>query len=386
MKDKLLIVSWGLLPRAGGSSIIVENLGKNFSQKDLVILGGKGFRHKPHQRSLNFPKVIYHFTEININGRGDRFFTWVRKTRFNSLVKKIEKTIRSEKISYVLGIFPDDFYCYAACIAAKNMGIPFSSYFHNTYVENTAITDPKKHDIQEEIFNASERIFVMSKGMQRFYEEKYKLTKFEPLVHSFEHYPDKEDLSGTPGVNKSHYKLVAIGNFNASNMDATIRFANAIKNNDKYSLHLYTHVPNILLKQRGLDTSLIHHEGFLNPDDVHQALQEYDICVLTHGFEGNYGSVEYKTIFPTRTIPLLLSGKPIMAHSPKGSFLNDFIEENQCAALVDTKDETEIVKALDRISTDLVYQNQLIQAASKTAHQFYGPNIVKKLKTTLALE
>ena len=299
------------------------------------------------------------------------------------MVKKIKSIIQNEKIDYVIGVYPNPLYCLAACRAARELNIPFSAYFHNTYVENTAINDPKAPEIQKEIFDYSDHIFVMSKGMQSFYSDKYKWDKFVPLVHTFNDYPDQKKMTGIPGTGKEHYKLVAIGNFNESNMDATIRFANAIKDHPKFSLSLYTHVPKLLLQKRGLDTNLIEHKGFVKPDEVHNVLQEYDIAVLTHGFTGSYGAVEYQTIFPTRTIPLLLSGKPIIAHSPPGSFLNQFIKEHHCAALVDKAETKAIISTLEKIIKEEEYQKELVEAAKKTSQLFYGPNVVKKLKSYL---
>ncbi|MEO1516119.1 MAG: glycosyltransferase family 4 protein [Bacteroidota bacterium] len=382
---KILIVSWSVLPSNGGSSIIIENLAKNFDKDELIVLGSKKlFGNAPVERPADNPRFLYFFSEIYLFGRGYRYFTWFRKWRFRPLINEIKHIIQREQIDYVIGVYPNPFYCHAACIACRELKVPFSSYFHNTYTENTAITDPKAADIQSEIFDQSEYIFVMSDGMKRFYEEKYQLGKFKPLVHSFNAFPSRDSLKGIPGAKKDKYRLVAIGNFNESNMDATLRFAKTISDHPKYSLSLFTHVPKILLKKRGLDTHSIEYEGFVSPDKVHSVLQHYDICVLTHGFSGGYGEIEYKTIFPTRTIPLLLSGKPIIAHSPKGSFLNDFIEENKCAELVDEPSSEAIIAGLERITNDLAYQETLVEAARQTAKKFYGPNVVRQLKATLS--
>ncbi len=381
---KILLVSWSVLPNKGGSSIIVENLAKNFAASEMVVLGSRQWKQNINvQRKEGTAKFKYFFSELYLFGRGYQYFIWFRKWRFKPLIQKIKDIIQTEKITHVIGVYPNPFYCHAACIAAKELKIPFSSYFHNTYIENKAITDPNAPKIQKEIFDNSEHIFVMSKGMQRFYEAEYKLKKIVPLVHTFNHFPDKDSLSGLPGIQKEHYKLVAIGNFNESNIDATRRLISAIKDHPKYSLSLFTHVPKVLLKNRGIDVDAVEYKGFVNPDEVHSKLQEYDIGVLTHGFTGGYGEVEYKTIFPTRTIPLLLSGKPIFAHSPKESFLNAFIKENQCAALVDTPDTNAILKGLERITNDAAYQEALVAASHLTAHIFYGPKVVEELKTKL---
>lgn len=384
---KILIVSWSILPNKGGSSVIVENLAKNFRNDELVVLGSRGiFQSQTESRGPKSPKFFYFFSELYFFGRGYRYFIWFRKLRFSPLVRRIKKLIKEEKIDHVIGVYPNPFYCLAASVAAKELDIPFSSYFHNTYTENTAITDPKAESIQKQIFDHSENIFVMSKGMQDFYEDRYGLNKFIPLVHTFNAFATKDSLKGIPGENKKHYKLVAIGNFNESNMDATLRLAKTISDHPKYSLSLYTHVPKVLLKRRGLDPKSIAYEGFVNPDEVHQVLQHYDICVLTHGFTGGYGEIEYKTIFPTRTIPLLLAGKPILVHSPDGSFLNDFIKENKCAELVDIPSSEAIIGGLERITNSQKYQEELVQSATKAANQFYGPNVVKELKKILESE
>jgi glycosyltransferase involved in cell wall biosynthesis len=383
---KILLVSWSILPQSGGTSVIIENLAKNFSKDEMIVLGAKTlFQNNDIDRNPKQATFRYFFSEMYLFGRGYRYFIWFRKWRHRPLVNHIKKIIKEEKIDHVIGVYPNPFYCLAACQAAKDMGIPFSSYFHNTYTENVAITDPNAEAIQAEIFDYSRHIFVMSKGMQRFYEKKYQLKKFIPLVHTFDEYPKNTPLTGIPKTDKKHYKLVAIGNFNESNLDATKRFLEAIKNHPQFSLSVYTHVPKLLLQKRGLDTFLFEHKGSVAPEEIHDILQAYDICVLTHGFTGGYGEVEYQTIFPTRTIPFLLSGKPIIAHSPKGSFLNQFIKENNCAALVDEASETAIIKALENLCKNEKYQQELVDAAQKTSEQFYGPNVANFLKKTLSI-
>ena len=105
--------------------------------------------------------------------------------------------------------------------------------------------------------------------------------------------------------------------------------------------------------------------------------------MITHGFHGGYGSVEYQTIFPTRTIPFLLSGKPILVHSPPGSFLNDFIQEHKCAELVDEANEESIIAGFEKITNNAAYQKGLVKAAAKTAQLFYGPKVVQELRSLL---
>ncbi len=382
---KILLVSSTILPQRGGSSVIVENLARNFSKEQMLVLGSKGLFGKNHMnRDPAGPEFRYFFSELSIFGRGARFFDWFRRRKMKPLIKAMEKIIRQENITYVIGVYPNQFYCVAAARAAKQAGVPFSSYFHNTYEDNPGLNDPDASQWQKEIFDHSQYIFVMSDGLKEFYERKHPGKTFIPLVHTFKEFPDASKNSGLPGPNKDIYKLVAIGNFNPSNMEATIRFLEAVASHPKYELSIYTHVPGVLLNHRGLNTSLFDHKPAVWPDEIHAELQHFDICVLTHGFHGAYGPIEYETIFPTRTIPFLLSGKPIFAHSPEGSFLNKFLIKNQCAELVAEPDVSKIIEGLERIADNREHQEYLVSNAYKTAQLFHGPKVAEQLLNTLS--
>ena len=83
--------------------------------------------------------------------------------------------------------------------------------------------------------------------------------------------------------------------------------------------------------------------------------------------------------------PLLeVTGKPLIVHSPEGAFLSEFVRKHQCAALVDQPGKAAILKALDRISSDEHYQQDLTEAARRTLRLFYGPEVIALFKKTLS--
>jgi glycosyltransferase involved in cell wall biosynthesis len=181
----------------------------------------------------------------------------------------------------------------------------------------------------------------------------------------------------------SPYRLVFIGNFNQSNLEATVRVVNALKNDLRFEMYFYTAVPNFLLKIRGVDVDCIVNKGYISDNVLIDELKKYDVCMLTHGFTGGYTDVEYKTIFPTRTIPFLLSGKPVFAHSPAQSFLNEFIMKNECAMLVEEPSENLIKESLLSLVSDDALRTRLVNNAQRTATQFDGKNVVQKLIDSL---
>jgi len=380
---KILYVTVAVPPVKGGSVIITENLVQKFKADEMVVLGANHIfsSRKNSEVKSNGVRYYYQRTEVNIRGRGDRFFVPIRYLFFPFLVWRICRVYRKENCNYILSNFPDIYYCYAAYLASRLLKVRFSSYFHNTYLENR----PKGHmhffakRWQPRIFSHSENIFVMSDGMKNYYEKVYSIQyKFVTLPHS--HNKQRESLKQPLPELKSPYKLVFIGNFNESNIDATKRVVDAIKQDKNYQLFFYTPVPNFLLKLRGIDADHITNKGYIEDRYLVDELQKYDICILTHGFTGGYTDVEYKTIFPTRTIPFLLSGKVIMAHSPAFSFLNDFIKQHKCALLVENTSEDEIRTALEVITTDVSIRHELIMNAQAAAQQFEGKTIVAKLR------
>ncbi|MBK9108459.1 MAG: hypothetical protein IPM92_08830 [Saprospiraceae bacterium] len=153
-----------------------------------------------------------------------------------------------------------------------------------------------------------------------------------------------------------------------------------------YQLDIYSSSNKQLLKLKyglELDVPGLKHCGVVRQEEVNGILQNYDICILTHGFTGDYNEIEYQTIFPTRTIPLLLSGKPILAHSPPHTFLTKFLKDRDCAEVVEVPDETVILQSLNRLVQDSKRIEVLMNNQKEAAEYFYGPKVVKSLKLAI---
>jgi hypothetical protein len=384
-KLKVFLACWTILPDGRGSSFVTEKLAKNFSREELVVFGSYRtfFGSKKKKRPDAMPKFYYQRSEINIMGRGDRFFSIFRWLLFPFVLLRMNWVFHREKCNYVIGIFPDNFYCLAAMLVAKWNGVGFSSYFHNTYSNaRKGFNYRFAKWIEPKIFEASDYIYSMSEGMNDFYIDYFPqyAEKFKPLVHTFDAYPN---VPSYKFEQKDKYKLFLIGNFNESNQEATSRFFEYLKGQKQFEIHLFTKVPPILLRQRGIDTSHIIHHGFVPEDIFFQELAKCDIAVLTHGFGGNYTDVEYKTIFPTRTLTLLLTNKPLFAHIPPQSFIDVFLKRHKCAKVVSTPKKEDVLNALNHLITDASYQKSIVDNAQSVLSKYYGKNVVNTLKQQL---
>lgn len=384
---KILFTSFTILPHWSAVGFVTESLAANFSRDELVVVGEHVIGQGRLKRGPDKPKYYYVFSNITWKGKGKRFFLPFRWLIFPFVLLNLWYILKKEKCDYVLATFPDNYYLYASYLIAKWSGLPFSSYFHNTYVENRpkgTIYGWFARLIQPKIFAYSDHIFVMSEGMQGYYEKAYPgIDKFVPLIHTFDEWPEAETPTDV-GAKKDKYDFLLIGNFNNSNIEATARLINALKNEPRINIKMFTHVDKPLLRMRGIDVDAIDYRGFVKQEDFYKELMDNDVCVLTHGFTGGYTQAEYETIFPTRTINFLVSGLPILAHSPHFAFLSDFLKKYDCAEVVDVADESVVLERALYLLDHPERRIELAKNARTTAEQFYGPNVAKVLLDKLA--
>ena len=243
---RILVASWGIPPLKSGSAFVIDNLSSQFTKDEMVILGGRTILGKASVRSPELPAYHYQFTELNLFGRGARFLAPFRWMLFPFLLLKLNRLFKRTKCDYIVGVFPDEFFCFASYLVAKMNGARFSSYFHNTYIENRkGIGLAMGKRIQKSIFDHSESIFVMSEGMEHYYNDTYGYDKLRVLPHTFRDYAPIQEYKVSQS--RTTWNMVLIGNLNRSNIEATSRFMDAIQDDVRFTLSVYTPVPRMLL-------------------------------------------------------------------------------------------------------------------------------------------
>ncbi|WP_235299286.1 glycosyltransferase family protein [Portibacter marinus] len=372
---KLLIVSWTVHPWPTGSSVIINNIASQFKREELIILGEKPPAKLKHTWPDDYPEIKYFDAEISIYGRGQKYLQWFK---INRLVKVIKRIIESEDVDKVLCVYPNDFFLYASYKVSKQKQIPFYTWFHNTYYDNeTGLKKILAGWLQPKVFQQSERVMVMSDGMKQFYDKQYPQLESHTLRHGF---PLPPPPKNTYSSNSDKTTFVFTGSLNESCRDASVRLMKALIKSPTNEIHIYSGNPKARFSDLGILGENVIYHGFIELDRLYGQLPKYDIMLLPHGFDGERTTVEYETIFPTRTIPLLRSGKPILAHSPKDVFLTSFLNENECALNVTVKSEAEILDAVEKLRTDKMYVDELVSNALKTSEMFEIDRIASRLK------
>ena len=220
--------------------------------------------------------------------------------------------------------------------------------------------------MQPTVFANSSIMLVANDGMKRYYEKAYPGHRFETVHHINEVPPPPPSELPPP---HAPLRLAYVGSLNWSNDDAFLSLGRSIGPRDDYHLTIYSGQPASAFAQLGFPAERMSHTS-VPYQELPEALSQHDVLLLPHGFEGGTTEIEYQTIFPTRTIPCLLSGRPILAHTPPGCFVTDWLREYDCAEVVDVKDPAAVTAALERLAHDEDRRRELVANARRAVGLF----------------
>jgi len=372
---KILVLSWSLPPALVGSSQIISSLARQFSADEMALVGEKW----PGPESNNWddeggtkPEVFFVHRQWPW-----KFQKTIRLLLIPLVFLRIVRVFYKTRPQQVLAIFPAEYYLFLGWLLAKWFRVPFYSYFHNTYLENrNGIKRWFASWLQPRIFRDSHTVFVMSDGMKEILQATYPSTKFVTLIHTYE--KRCAPLVRAPTL-QLPLDIAYMGSLNSSNCEALSRIAFVLKRFPDSRLTTYSGNRDSDFAELGIRGANIVHRRVAF-DQVVEALRQHNVLYLPHGFTGGLSAIEYQTIFPTRTTPYLLSGVPIVAHSPAGAFLTNWLKERNCAEVVDVPSENDLVEAFQRLIDQPERCLQLSKSAQEAGLEFFAPTIASILR------
>lgn len=372
---KILFMSRSMPPAISGSAVIVANLAKQFTPDTMALLGPYDPGMPGIEWSPAWPRRHYAMLWAN-RWRGER---WLRRLQFPFLLLMALWLTLVRRCKAILVVFPDEWHLLAAYLVSRLTGRPLYPYFHNTYVEN----QPGKwfaQWLQGRVFAHARHVFVMSEGMQRLYNEKYPGVDCSPLKHTFN---DPLPAFESPPVH-APLRLCLSGTMNRASSDAAGRMAEVVRAlGDEAQLSIFTGSTVAEVEAIGFRGSNVSI-GTVSRDELMTRIRESDILLLPHGFASSWSKEEIQTIFPTKVIEYLISGRPILAHLPADCFLAEFLRRHDCALIVDEPDVTALKHSLDALRNDQALRDKLVRNALDAARQFEAPTVAAYLRETIA--
>lgn len=358
---KVFYVTTAFPPVPAGSSVINRNLLSRFDPQSYKVFSTRA-NIAAKVESFGNIDVERIFRSYYFSSRVNRVLS---KFQIKSATKKLIRSAEKEKPTVIIGVFPDYYFLKIARDAAKELQIPLVSYLHDTISESASGTRLEKDalTLQDQVFDESSAIMVMSEGMKDLYKEKYDVES-TPLQHT---YMEKVD----PSLNRDKQKRQAFwgGDVYAINLNSVNRVATSLKNLN-YNFFLATGHDKSHFEKTGLDTSGIEIGFFSERNAYLQNLKKNALLVLALDWpdESKVHRDELATIFPTKTPEYLASGVPIIVHCPEDYFLARFFRENNCGIVISERSVSELQSTIsDIIENSDNYREQTSNAASVTS-------------------
>jgi len=349
-RARVLIVSRYIPPMLTGSAAVVGRLRSTLSAAGADLFSAEDC-FDSDSKSLDNQEV----------------FPLRKILRFPVILVGVFRRLYQQQTERVMGVFPDGYHFLASAIGSCVLGIPYFPYLHNSFAENrTGWRGFFAKGIVSLVFSISKKVFLMSDGLLRFYETHYPNHQFVALLHQYE--PIDENLEA---VTKKKGTVAMIGAVNESNVESSLRVLDAFNSLNDVELFLYTSTPDHELKSFGIlnfkNVQVVRKSSY--PKFMH-AIAGSEIVILTHGFTGGMSEIEYETIFPTRTLDLLASGRPVIAHVPKKSFIYEFLTRSKCALIVEKPKVSAIMSAYRLLLEDQLLQQSITTAARQALKEF----------------
>ncbi|MFN6358134.1 MAG: glycosyltransferase [Bacteroidota bacterium] len=364
---KLLIISQALAPSVGGSPILMNNLFSSYQGEVYAISGYPGARIDKDFKPA-FQTKYFNPPKIPIIGKYiERYHDNILKYVHPILIKRMVHEIRKYNPDIVFSHCPDIDYFICAYQAAVLCKVPFYSHMHDLWEENHGPdTYIGKMAIrwEKEIFSNSTRVFCMTSVQQDHYYKKYKI-KTDLLPHTI---PDKI-LDETLAV------------FNDTTDNSLLFTGTVSKVMNLDSLRVLSDATSELKKHMKiiLCTSATHNEfntwniksndweiKWMSRNEV-QALQKQSAILFAPLSCKNGGMDEIRTVFSTKILEYLISGRPILVFAPKGSFHEISATDGNWGLVVNEDNPDKLIKEALRLLNDKGLQKQLVEGAFREA-------------------
>ena len=359
-KGHAVIVTAYFPPLRGGTSVVMKNLLKGLDKKSYSIATiNPGFA-----KGSKDTYIYYLMNTFVWSSKIDRYW---KDIFIKSAIKKLVQLCKDKKVKYIIGVYPDFHFMKIAYETALITGIPLISYLHDTIAEGLTHTRLCKRalKLQKLIFDRSAHIFVISEGLKSFYKEKYNIV-VDTLEHS---YPEETNLIRfNPNIKDGN--IFWGGSIYSINRNSVRRISMACLSLG-VKLEFTSKSAKGILDKQDFDLSVIEF-SYYNREEYLDVLSKQQILLLALDWpdESSIHRDELSTIFPTKTIEYLYSGRPILIHCPKNYFLSQFFLKYNCGLVVSERSVEKLMGAINELRFNSDKVHEMVLNASKATLVF----------------
>jgi glycosyltransferase involved in cell wall biosynthesis len=385
-KPKMLLVSQALAPAVGGSTILLNNLFKYFEGEVLAISGYPGSRTDANFKPT-FNTVYFNPPNIPFIGKYlKRYHDNLLRYFHPLIINRIVAQIRRFKPDIVFSNCPDIDYFICAFQAAKKTNTPFYAHMHDLWEENhgpETYVGQMAIKWEKEILLSASQVLCMTDIQAMHYLKKYGIsTKLLP------HTILDSDLEEGKLSFKRDFTKTALFTGTVSkvmNQDALNVFSNATKLlPEDNKVIMCTSTTHEQFSRIGIDSSKWEIK-WMSRNDVQDLQTKVGVLFAPLSHE-NGGMDEIRTVFSTKLLEYLVSGRPIVIFAPADSFHSISATDGNWALVINENNPELLAQKIQELISDIALQERLVinafNEARKRASSIHANELLKLILTT----
>ncbi len=360
-----LVVTAHFPPRATAASTVMGNLLGAFDPTSYTVL-----TCVPPEATQTDEVPEAEVVEVQATfGRSTRVDKLWRDLQAPVGVRRIVREARRRGARVLVGVYPDYHFIRLARAAARRAGLPWVAYLHDALGANMQHTRyaSEAMEVERGVLEEASTVFVMSRGMEHLYRERYGVEVI-PLEHT---YP--EPIPEQSSDEEPERQALWSGQIYEINRQSMLRVHEAL-GRIGCPLVVTTPKPKKHLEEQGFTGEHVRTAFFPSRSDYLDALRRQALLLVTVDWpdESVVHPDELFTIFPTKIPEYLAAGRPILAHCPEEYPFARFIRERGCGIVVSERSVDALTGAVERLLRGGAEVDRMCAAALDAA-QFFSP-------------
>lgn len=391
---RILVVSTCAPPSIGGAPLMARNVLRHFPEGSIVILTTHlGFRANQMGDANRLPAEYCFFDSLgkaHCGGKSEeRFLQWKNLLRrfggvrllyhsasafflpFNA-IRRGRSLIRQHRIGLLLAYSDHGPALLSAYLLHKLTRIPLCLFFYDLYRGNNL---PRPYPmlarvLEPRLFHSAHRIFAMCDELAEYYRAAYGrevsvVPNSVPL-----------DQQTKPPLRPAHagrYRIVFTGTIGWAQIGAVRNLVRAVEALRELDIELYLYTPHerrFLEDLRIVETARVRFASGL-PGDMPAVQRSADILFLGLSFDTMFPDL-IRTSSPGKTCEYMLSGRPILVHAPKVSYIARYARERGFACVVDENNVPALSQAILKLLFDAEYVTRITAKAWETVRHSHN--------------
>jgi glycosyltransferase involved in cell wall biosynthesis len=373
-KRPLAVISHILPPSPSGQAVMLHRLLRNWDPKDYCLLSRQcyGKEVEGHYVLRRLP-AQYYYLKPAFHFRGLQRFTILELVDllFQTLqrARNIVRIVKRERCQAVMACSGDLLNLPASYLASRWMHVPFYAYIFDDYLYQwTKRLHRNFARCAEHIaLRKATAVVVPNEFLRDEYHRRYQI---EPtVVHNPCEYLEIDKKSHIPWPStKDEINIVYTGAIYHAHFDAFRNLIAAIDllGRTNIQLHLYTAQPRVELEKEDICGPIIYH-NHIAPPDLLVVQKKADILFLALAFNSAIPEV-IKTSAPGKMGEYLASGRPVLVHAPRDSFVSWYFKKYKCGVVVDQNKPETLSQAILHIIDNVKLRMELGKNARARAH------------------